>query len=257
MAGTLVLAAASPVVVILWPNGSDLLAAIAAAWLVLGRTALTRFEDYRIDRAAKVQELYDTRLFNLPWNRAVAGREPAPDDVSAAAARIDKDAPYRDWYTVDVSGLSDPEAVFLCQRQSAVWARRDHIGYSRVLYVAAVIWFAAGIAFAISRDMTLAEYLVKLFLPSAPAYLDSIELGRSHAQHSTSRERLENDLGDLWAQRGARTLTLEDCREVQDAAFTLRRNGPRVPNWYYKIRRSRMTSATTAGAQAFRESASD
>jgi hypothetical protein len=252
MAGTLVLAAASPVVVILWPNGSDLLAGIAAAWLVLGRTALTRYEDHRIDQAARVQELYDTRLFNLPWNRATAGREPAPDDISAAASRIKDDSPYRDWYTVDVAGLSDPEAVVLCQRQSAVWARRDHIGYSRILYVAAAIWFVAGVIFAISRNMTLAEYLIKLFLPSAPAYLDSIELARSHAQHSDSRMQLEDDLGELWNERDTRPLTLEDCRSIQDAAFALRRTGPRVPNWYYKIRRSRMTNATTAGAQALR-----
>ena len=257
MAGTLLLALASPVVVILWPEGSDLLAAIAAAWLVVGRTALTRFEDHRIDQAARVQELYDTRLFNLLWNRAVAGREPAPDDVAAAARRIKKDAPYRDWYTVDVSGLSDVEAVILCQRQSAVWARRDHTGYSRVLYVTVAFWALFGVAFALARNMTLAEYLVKIFLPSAPAYLDSIELARSHAQHSQSREQLENDLRDLWDQRGTRALTLQDCREVQDAAFTVRRTGPRVPNWYYKIRRSRMASDTTAGAQALRESDRD
>jgi hypothetical protein len=200
-----------------------------------------------------VQELYDTRLFNLPWNRAVAGREPAPDDVAAAARRIKNDAKFRDWYTVDVSGCSDAEAVLLCQRQSAVWARRDHIGYSRVLYVTAAVWALFGVIFAISRNMTLAEYLVKLFLPSAPAYLDSIELARSHAQHSKAREQLENDLGDLWDRRQTQALTFDDCREVQDAAFNLRRTGPRVPNWYYQLRRSRMTSATTAGAQALRE----
>ena len=229
MAGTLLLALASPFVVILWSSESDLLAAIAAAWLVVGRTALTRFEDHRIDQAARVQELYDTRLFNLPWNRAVAGREPAPDDVAAAAHRIKNDAPYRDWYTVDVSGCSDPEAVLLCQRQSAVWARRDHIGYSRVLYVTAAMWALFGVVFALSRNMTLAEYLVKLFLPSAPAYLYSIELARSHVQHSKAREQIENDLGDLWDRRETQVLTLDDCREVQDAAFTLRRTGPRAP----------------------------
>ena len=69
-----------------------------------------------------------------------------------------------------------------------------------VLYVAAAIWSLFGVVFALSRNMTLAEYLVKLFLPSAPAYLDSIELARSHVQHSQSREQLENDLDDLWDQ---------------------------------------------------------
>ena len=152
-----------------------------------------------------------------------------------------------------MSGCSDAEAVLLCQRQSAVWARRDHIGYSRVLYVTAAVWALFGVIFAISRNMTLAEYLVKLFLPSAPAYLDSIELARSHAQHSKAREQLENDLGDLWDRRQTQALTIDDCREAQDAAFNLRRIGPRVPNWYYQMRRSRMTSATTAGAQALRE----
>jgi hypothetical protein len=255
MAGTLGLAGISPIVVVLWPDGADLLAAIAAGWLVIGRTCFTWLEDKSIDRAARCQESFDVHLFGLPWNHAVAGKEPSPDDISACALKMKDDRRYRNWYTVDVQGLPEAAAVVLCQRQSAVWARRDHVAYAAFLTVAAAAWFAVGIVFALARDMTLADYLVMLFLPSAPVYLDAFELARSHYGHATARTQLEQDLDDLWRRYTSHVHapTSEDCRTVQDAAFVLRRDGPRVPNWFYRIRRNEMTKATTEGARTLRD----
>jgi hypothetical protein len=253
--GTLGLAAVSPVVLVWWPHGADLLAATAAAWLVAGRTALAAFEDTHVAQAARIQELYDTRLFGLQWNTAVAGRPPAPDDISHAASRIKDTSRYLDWYDVDVTGLPWPADVLLCQRQSSIWARRDHRAYGLYLATVGAVWFLVGVGIALARDMTLADYLVRVFLPSAPAYLDAVELARAHKRHAEARQRLEEDIADLWDRRGIDPSmpTVEDCRRVQDGAFALRRTGPRVPNWFYKVRLTRMARATSAGARALRE----
>jgi hypothetical protein len=122
--------------------------------------------------------------------------------------------------------------------------------------VAGALWFLVGLVLALARDMTLAHYLVRLFLPSAPAYLDAVELARAHNQHGEARQRLENDITDLWERRSDNPSvpTVEDCQRIQDGAFVLRRSGPRAPNWFYKIRRAQSTAATTAGARALRSS---
>jgi hypothetical protein len=125
-AGTFALATIAPVISLLVPASSDILAAIAAGWLVVGRTVLTWLEDHRLQQAARVHELYDTRLFRLPWNAALAGREPAPEYVGAAAAHIRNDSRYRDWYSIDTDDTPWPGDVLLCQRMSMIWGRRDH-----------------------------------------------------------------------------------------------------------------------------------
>jgi hypothetical protein len=58
--GTFVLAAAGPILALLIPATSELVAAISAGWLVLGRTLLGWLEQRSTLEASRVQESYDT-----------------------------------------------------------------------------------------------------------------------------------------------------------------------------------------------------
>jgi hypothetical protein len=49
-------------------------------------------------------------------------------------------------------------------------------GASREIKIRAVIWFLPGLSIALG----LADYLIKIFLPSSPALLDCTELARSN-----------------------------------------------------------------------------
>lgn len=242
MFGTLVLAAFVPVVVFAWPGGAGLLAAIAAAWLVLGRATLRWCEQRSYHQAALVQEYYDTDLFGLPWNMALAGAPPLVGDVAADARKITKAKrldKLRNWYDVDLTGLDWPADVMTCQLQSSVWSRRDHRAYGVFLGLLAGIWFAAGVIYAVATAMTLEHFLVALFLPSAPALVDAVELATAHCQQSGERLKVESDV-----QHALQTYIstgelppLSVARELQDAAYRLRRDQPRVPKWFYDLRR--------------------
>jgi hypothetical protein len=193
-------------------------------------------------------------LFHLPWNAALVGRRPAPDDVAAAARHITDDAPYRNWYSIDLGDTPWPADVLLCQRQSAVWRRRDHRAYGTTVLLAGVAWFLVGLVVALARDLSLADYLIKIFLPSAPAFLDSLDLARLHWHHATARQQIEHKIDDLWQAHTSQpgSLTVTDCREIQDSAYLLRRDGPRVPGTFYKLRRATSEASTKAGTAALR-----
>jgi SMODS-associating 4TM effector domain len=250
--GTFVLATVAPIISLLIPSTSDILAAIAAGWLVAGRTALSWLEDHATLRAVNVQELYDTKLFKLPWNTALVGREPVPEDVAAAAAHIHNDAPYRDWYSIDLGDTPWPGDVLLCQRMSVIWARRDHRAYGTAVLLAGIAWFVLGLTVALVRDLSLAAYLIKIFLPSSPALLDCTDLARSHWRYATRREHAEQDIQDIWEAHRANPAAIDPvaCRNIQDTVYLLRRHGPRVPDFFYRIRRPSTTAAISAGAAA-------
>jgi hypothetical protein len=69
--------------------------------------------------------------------------------------------------------------------------------------------------------LTLTDYLIKIFLPSSLAFLDSIELAREHWRHAVARERVENDIHDLWERyRGdPAALPWTESRKIQDFEF--------------------------------------
>jgi len=252
--GAFVLAAAAPAITLLIPATGDAIAAISAGWLVIGRTILTWLEERGTGQAARTQELYDTSLFLLPWNTALAGRPPSPEDVAAAARHIKDDTPYRDWYSIDLGTTPWPGDVLLCQRQSMVWSRRDHHAYGTAILAAGIAWLIAGILIAVTRELTLTSYLIKIFLPSSPAFLDSLELARAHWRHAAAREEVESHIYDLWQAHKSdpASIPVTQCREIQDAAFLLRRDGPRVPNLFYRLRLKSTAAATAAGTTSLR-----
>jgi SMODS-associating 4TM effector domain len=252
--GTFLLATAAPIISLLVPSTTDILAAVSAGWLVAGRTVLSWLEQHQKLLAASVQELYDTSLFRLPWNIALAGREPAPEDVAAAAARIRDDSPYRDWYSVDLGDTPWPGDVLLCQRMSIIWGRRDHRAYGTVILVTGIAWFLLGLSIALARDLSLADYLIKIFLPTSPALLDCTQLARSHWEQAAGRENAEKDIQNIWdaCRDDPASIDPAACRNVQDSSFLLRSHGPFVPGLFYKLRRPAAQVAMAAGAKAFR-----
>lgn len=255
MLGTLVLAALVPVLAYFDPDSADVLGAVAAAWLVLGRTILRWCEQTSYRRAALVQEFYDTELFELEWNGALVGAQPNVADMTADAMKLTKPkklAALRVWYDVDLTGLPWPVDVLTCQLQSSIWSRRDHRAYALFLGTTASAWFLAGVVYAGSVGMSLTHFLVALFLPSAPALTDAAELTAAHLQHSGERLAVELDaqkaLQDFHHGGVMPSPTL--VRSVQDHAYRLRRDQPRVPRWFYSLRKSASALVTRAAAQS-------
>jgi hypothetical protein len=252
--GAFALAASAPVFTIYLPAEASIRGAISAGWLVIGRLLLSGLEQNANLQAARVQELYDTELFRLPWNQALAGRRPTPDDVASASRHIKNQAPYLDWYSIDLGDTPWPGDVLLCQRQSAVWSRRDHRAYGVFIMLVSAAWSTGIIALALARDMSLTAFLISLFLPSAPAISDAMELARTHWRQSTARRQVEDDAHDVWEQyrNSPVRIPVDACRRIQDAAFLLRRDSPGVPNWFYKVRKGETAIATSAGTEALR-----
>lgn len=253
MTGTLLLAAAVPVLAYARPSWADQLAAAAALWLVIGRTALSWLERSSYLKAAAMQEHYDCKLFHLPWNETLAGPEPSAVDIAADAAKYTNRTRLLKWYDINLYGLAWPVDVLFCQLQSSSWSRRDHNAYAAALVTAATLWTASILAYGYLADLSLADFLVRLFLPSAPALLDAVELATSHQNHARERRKVEDVATSAWrAHKDGAPITTDTVRRVQDAIYQLRRDQPRVPNIVYQLRRSSSTQATVAAAAAIR-----
>ncbi len=133
-----------------------------------------------------------------------------------------------------------------------IWSRRDHRAYGTTILITGIAWFALGLAVALVRDLSLAAYLIKIFLPSSPALLDCTELARSHWRHATRRESAEQDIQDIWDAWYDEPAGIDPvaCRNIQDTSYLLRRHGPRVPGFFYKLQKRATSAAISAGAEA-------
>jgi len=250
MIGTLVFALFAPVLVFWEPTWGGGVAALAGGWVLVGRTLLSWLEDRFVLRAVTIQEQFDVELFDLDWNAGLAGPMAAPEDISSAASKVHKDkqvSKLRNWYA-DADRAPWPLNVVLCQRSSAVWGRRGHALYAFVVLGLGVAWLVAGLVMATVTHITVGGYLIKVFLPSQPAFLDTLDLFRGHLRQSQEKEALELTTTELW-NRGVGDLAsvrAQDCRKVQDQSYRLRRRGIQIPQLIYKLRRKQDEKAMQA-----------
>jgi hypothetical protein len=253
MAGMLVLALMAPVVLLSFPNWAAAVGALAGAWVLVGRTLLSWFEHRWVTKAVTIQEQFDVEVFDLEWNAALAGPMAAPEDVHTAAQKVSKEKKInglRNWYPSSVDEAPWPLNVIICQRSSAVWGRRGHLWYAIAVLVLGIAWFVFGIGIAIVNHATIAVYLVAVFLPSQPAFLDTIDLFRGHLGQSQAKEAIEDRTTELWNQGVAdrNAVTEQDCRDIQDQAYSLRLRGIQIPQLIYRLRRKQDEEAMQAAA---------
>ena len=199
MGGTLLLALAAPVVLFWEPGWGDWLGALAGVWVLAGRTVLSWLDERHVHQAVTIQEEFDVNLFDLDWNDALAGSKAAPEDVDTAARKIVKEADLerlRNWYADAERPAADED---LCQRSSAAWGRRNHFGYAYLVLGLGITWFVAGLVMAsLAPNPSLAHYLVIVFLPSQPAFLDTVDLFRGHLRLADTKRALEDQTTALW-----------------------------------------------------------
>lgn len=239
------LAVAGPLASVWSLNAAGLVGAGAGLWVLVTRLVLIPAERSGVDRAVRMQELFDTRLFDLAWPASLTGKEPSEEDISDASRRLQDDECVRKqhdegWYP-STEGLPWPVDVLVAQWSSAAYARRQHFAYFWFLAMSNVGVITGVIMFGAVASMTLTEWLITFLLPGLPAILDAGELTEAHRRLAEAKNSIERRIAALWRTEleSPGTLSGDQCRSVQDEAFKLRVNGLQIPEWFYWLHRDR------------------
>jgi hypothetical protein len=235
--GSAAIGIAGIVLALFGPDSSaEYIGAIGAAWL-LGSRIVMRPNERRLQaEGALAQEVFDTEVFDLPWNRARAGRLPAVEDIRNWGRHQGVEG-LHDWYP-DTAGAHHPVDALICQRAIVTWARQDHQTYARLLRGVAAVIGVAIIVLALGLGLTLGEFLLRLGLPYLPLAFEMLDVADQNSRLAELKLRLEEDADALFAEAVAgRSPTPEACRQLQDEIFVSRR-GVGIPNWFYRVTRT-------------------
>jgi hypothetical protein len=213
--------------------------AVGALWAVVNAIGLGTWSTGQIRRAAILQEMFDVRLFELPWNTVAAGEPLGPEEVSRLDRAYRGDERYlRDYY--EVPHLPRPYDVLACQHQNLGWGARVRRRYAYTVLAGVALWAAAGVVYAVTAELTVADLLTQWFVPSLGVLLLGVEIYRGQRDVAAERHRalailqrqivavVEGDETDT----ESRLLTL--ARQTQDLIFHSRRGQARVPDWFFR-----------------------
>lgn len=227
--GSVLLAIASPIAVFYAPMLGEPLAAVAGAWLFVGRLILRPYRARLTGLGAAIQDRFDRNVFGLDEPTAAVSHF-SEEEIRhwSRGARLDD---FRDWYPT-TANASWPESVLVCQRANVVWSRRQHARYAECLAGGAALCFVVGVLVAFADDLSFRSYMLALLMPSLPALLDASELARAHHGAAAERAAIERTLDEYLRSPGK--VTPEDLETFQKMMTVLRTNAPLVPDWFYR-----------------------
>lgn len=210
--------------------------AVGALWAVVNAIGLGSWSTGQLRRAAVLQEMFDVRLFRLPWNAVAAGDPVGLPEVSRLDRAFRGDEQYlRDYY--EVPDLPRPYDVLACQQQNLGWGARVRRRYAYTVLAGVALWATVGVVFAVTADLTVSALLTQWFVPSLGVLLLGLEIYRGQRGVAAERDRalalLQQRITAAAREHDeAGLLTL--ARQTQDLIFNSRQGQARVPDWFFR-----------------------
>jgi hypothetical protein len=206
--------------------------------------------------AASVQEYFDCKVLQLPWNAALAGRPPSPEDIHEAAEghTPSSAAPLQDWYPHAVSALPLYQGRLICQRTNCWWDSKLRQRYGNWILGTVFLLSAGVFALGLLNGMSLQKFVLAVMAPLLPAALWAAREWRRQIETGLESDRQKEDSESLWGQvvRGevAEPEASRRSRELQDAILVRRRGNAPVFDWVYRRLRTKQEDQMNVAADA-------
>lgn len=235
--GSLILASIiAPITIIIFPEIKVIVGIISSIWVVIV-FLLTHFETRLIRNAATIQEQFDTSVFDMGWNKFLAGNKISPEIIVNANRKYKGERKkLENWYG-DISNIPHSFAVLLCQRSNLVWDWRLRRYFAWTILIFLLILTGVDGSIAYYFNISSQVFFLGLFLPSISFIIIAIRELKEHFEIADNKEKLEGQLTNLLNQYVDRDSIVSDndTRQIQDKIFELRKKAALIPDWWYWI----------------------
>lgn len=193
------------------------------------------------DNAARIQELFDTKVLGLDWSEISVGNKPEPEVIHEEANKHglkEKDVSgLKNWYPIIIDRVPEIFGIVICQRSNVWWdarMRRKYALYMRVFLVSLAIGL---IFYGLYEKKDMFGFLAYLVAPLASTYIFGY---RQMVEQSAAADRLDKlkEISEkIWgdALSGEEPSTLKTkCRTLQDQIFKHRKENPPIFDFLFR-----------------------
>lgn len=196
--------------------------------------------------AAKIQELFDTNVFELPWDNINIGDKPDSGLIFNKSKKFNKKnssyTGFVDWYTIKAATFKYPEAIVFCQQQNLHWdssLRKNIVYLSAAMLI--IILISMGVL-GILNDFSVRNLLTNVLALFFPICWFFYKMITEHMETIKEMERLRRINDELIASTISNNLSdyelTTQCRQLQTAIYNHRKSARPIPNFLHKIRKN-------------------
>lgn len=227
-----------------WSDLNERRQALASIILLLLEIGLaTRLQRDWVKTAARIQEQFDTEVFQLPWNQFVVGSRVDPEVIRSVTRKPTTANQRKDlegWYDHCVGSVPLPLGRLICQRTNITYDMRVRKTFAWGLLISAILMVVFLLHHGLDEDLSVHELILTILVPFMPFAAFVL---REHRKQSDTVESLttqKSEVDKLWAKALKTPDSNElgqDSRNLQDAIYRNRTSNPLVYDWVYWLMR--------------------
>jgi len=237
---SVIIAILFPLLTLKFPNYQNAINAFGVLWTA--SYLLTEvYRKNKTTQGAIIQEQFDTELFNLKWNEVLCKDKANIDTIENLASNYSKND-LQNWYSIKIDNSLPKEiSILLCQRINFSWEISQRQKFVTFLSVIALLYYGIYIVLGFKNNVGFFDLLVMLS-PSISfliySVLNVISL-RSHVKSKNETLKFIDKELDNYKQSRNSLPTSETLRQIQDVIFTERTVAEKVPDWFYRLNKSK------------------
>lgn len=193
---------------------------------------------------AKVQELFDCRVYNMGWNETNSGDIPENWVIEEAEKSYvhNPKAPLTNWYHIDLGGLKHEEAILRCQETNLEYDRKLRFHFKNDCITICLVIVVSSFIIATIVNSSLQGYLTNFIAPTLPLIVILIKLILDNQKAVKSLEEVRKAARKL--RNSSEIPTMNQLRQVQDKLYCSRKDSTLIPENYYQYRRTKLEEST-------------
>jgi hypothetical protein len=191
------------------------------------------------EKAAKIQQAFDSSVLNLPWNEIAYEKRPDPEDIEVWAKKnkffTNGSGRYENWYRIEVNDLPAEVARLVCQRSNCWWDMDLRRRYNRMIYVIGGILLVSLVCIAIGLNCTAETFFGLVVAPLLPFLTTGPKLVLDNRDAISRLESMKDALEGAWNQIVQGSITAQELAvlsdDIQGGIFNNRKQNPLIFDW--------------------------
>lgn len=230
----LLIALVGPILAVSFPAQKHIIALSSLIYLLI-EFLLKNIEANKKTTAARIQELFDTEVFDINWNETIVGAKPSLEVINKNLIGVTeedfKKANIENWYPIKIKELPQNLAILICQRSNIWWD--SNLRKKVVLCMYVVLSLVSLLSIILNFSNVLSDVIVNV-LPLIPLYKVLIGQIIIDNKSITRLSILKNKL-EYILENNPSIVNINELRLIQDEIFRHRSNNQPVPDFFYKI----------------------
>lgn len=200
------------------------------------------------EQSAKFQELFDTYVLNIKWNRVLCQDKPEHHDIYKYFVTYKMKnslSLLENWYNSEISTVSEQVGRLVCQKTNCNYDAIIRLKFKNIILSIGIITIFLILIFALFSNMTISKLILTVVFPAVPIFQWTYKNIKSNNDSIDGLIKINvfvNDNLDNYKQSGI--INEESIRQIQDGVYLNRKGSPLIPDFIYYLNRNRLEAQT-------------